>query len=94
MSSLQHIRDARHETKQKSQSNKLDKKTLVHTLCLVALNTCRNHIERLNVCQQLADENKQPMKFMTKNHYYYLFSCGTIDLKYEDDGKKWTLEFI
>jgi hypothetical protein len=91
--SLQHIRDEKLTTQQK-EPKKVNKKSLVFHMCLIALKSCKNHVERLSICQQLADHNKQPMRFMTKTHYYYLFSCGNIDLKYEDTGVVWTLEFI
>lgn len=44
----------------------------------------------------LADKNKKPVKFLAKrgNHYYYLFSVSSINLKYEDNGTNWTVEFI
>lgn len=91
--SLQHIRNTKLTTQQKELRN-FNKKSFVLHMCLVTLTTCKNHIERLSICQQLADHNKQPMRFMSKKHYYYLFSCGTIDLKYEDTGEKWTLELV
>ena len=72
------------------------KKDLVLVIVKAALSVQKNHILRIVTMDNLADNNKKPVKFLAKggNHYYYLFSVSNIDLKYEDDGTTWTVEFI
>lgn len=72
------------------------KTKLVLLIAKTALSLQKNHINRIYTCQQLADKNKQPIKFLTSQgkHYYYIFSISNIDLKYEDDGKNWSISLI
>ena len=72
------------------------KRDLVLVIVKTALSIQKNHILRIVTMDNLADNNKKPVKFLAKgrNHYYYLFSVSNIDLKYEDDGTTWTVEFI
>ena len=72
------------------------KKDLVLVIVKAALSVQKNHILRIVTMDNLADNNKKPVKFLDKggNHYYYLFSVSNIDLKYEDNGTTWTVEFI
>ena len=72
------------------------KRDLVLVIVKAALSVQKNHILRIVAMDNLADKNKKPIKFLAKkgNHYYYLFSVSNIDLKYEDDGTTWTIEFI
>ena len=72
------------------------KRDLVLVIVKTALSIQENHIRRIVTIDNLADNNKKPIKFLAKkgNHYYYLFSVSNINLKYEDDGTTWTVEFI
>ena len=72
------------------------KRDLVLIIVKAALSVQKNHILRIVTMDNLADRNKKPIKFLAKggNHYYYLFSVSNINLKYEDDGTNWTVEFI
>lgn len=72
----------------------LTKKSLVLFIVLTACSYQKNHIHRLNAIQKLADNDKQPMKFLAKGgkHYYYLFSVANTDLIYEDNGKEWYIQ--
>ena len=72
------------------------KRDLVLFIVKTVLSVQKNHILRIVAMDKLADRNKKPIKFLTRkgHHYYYLFSVSNIDLKYEDDGTTWTVEFI
>lgn len=74
----------------------MNKKSLVLFIAKTALSIQKNHINRVLTCQTLADKNKQPIRFLTSKgkHYYYIFSISNIDLKYEDDGKNWTINLL
>ena len=71
------------------------KRDLVLVIVKAALSVQKNHILRIATIDNLADNNKKPIKFLAKkgNHYYYLFSVSCINLKYEDDGTTWTVVF-
>lgn len=72
------------------------KRDLVLVIVKASLAVQKNHILRVVTIKNLADKNKAPLRFLTKGgkHYYYLFTVSNIDLKYEDDGKDWTVEMI
>ena len=72
------------------------KRDLVLVIVKAALSVQKNHILRIVTMDNLADKNKKPVKFLAKrgNHYYYLFSVSSINLKYKDNGTNWTVEFI
>lgn len=72
------------------------KRDLVLVIVKASLAVQKNHILRVVTIKNLADKNKAPLRFLAKGgkHYYYLFTVSNIDLKYEDDGKDWTVEMI
>jgi len=72
------------------------KRDLVFLIVKACLAVQKNHIHRIVMIKKLADKGKPPLHFLAKGgkHYYYLFTVSNIDLKYEDDGKNWTVEMI
>lgn len=73
----------------------MTKKSLVLLIVVSALTGCKNHVTRLNTLNQLADKDKQPMRFSRDSASFWLFSIGKIDLMYEvDQDNKWHVKLI
>lgn len=66
-------------------SENMKKQDLVLLIAKVAITGCANHVLRMHILNQLADRDKQPMRFQGANNPYWLFSIGKIDLRYEVD---------
>ena len=73
----------------------MKKQDLVLLIITKVLMPCKNHITRLHAIGKLTDSDKPVMRFLGSNGvYYYLFSVGRIDVKYECSGAEWSLELI
>lgn len=49
----------------------------------------------MHILNQLADRDKQPMRFQGANNPYWLFSIGKIDLMYEvDTSGQWHVTIV
>ena len=73
----------------------MKKQDLVLLIVRTAIAGCKNHVLRMHILNQLADRDKQPMRFQGANNPYWLFSIGKIDLMYEVDlGNQWHVSLV
>lgn len=73
----------------------MTKASLVLLIVVSALTGSKNHVTRLLIINQLADKDKQPMRFSGQKASFWLFSIGKIDLMYEvDQDNKWHVKLI
>ena len=73
----------------------MKKQDLVLLIVKAAITNCKNHVLRMHILNQLADRDKQPMRFQGVYHPYWLFSIGKIDLMYEvDTSGQWHITLI
>lgn len=73
----------------------MKKQDLVLLIVRIAITGCANHVLRMQILNQLADRDKQPMRFQGANNPYWLFSIGKIDLMYEVDlGNQWHVSLV
>lgn len=73
----------------------MKKQDLVLLIVKKVLMSCKNHIKRRDALNKLTDGDKPVMRFLGSDCvYYYLFTVGRIDLKYECSGDEWSLELI
>ena len=73
----------------------MKKKDLVLLIVKTAILGCKNHVLRMHILNQLADRDKQPMRFQGANNPYWLFSIGKIDLMYEvDTSGQWHVTIV
>jgi hypothetical protein len=73
----------------------MKKQDLVLLIVKAAILGCKNHVLRMHILNQLADRDKQPMRFQGANNSYWLFSIGKVDLIYEvDQDNNWHVKLI
>ena len=73
----------------------MKKQDLVLLIVKAAIAHCGNHVLRVHILNQLADRDKQPMRFQGTNNSYWLFSIGKVDLIYEvDQDNNWHVKLI
>ena len=73
----------------------MKKQDLVLLIVKAAITGCKNHVLRMHILNQLADRDKQPMRFQGTNNSYWLFSIGKVDLMYEvDQDNNWHVKLI
>ena len=76
-------------------SENMKKQDLVLLIVRTAITGCKNHVLRMHIIKQLADRDKQPMRFQGANNSYWLFSIGKVDLMYEVDlNGQWHVSLV